>query len=295
MHPTVTIRASGTIFNGEYDLPTLVGFSAGLGGAMPSSGESANHVIVQPCKLTLDGLGVAVLFGENNLTIFVEDEKALLAGTKYGWLEHLRNFIIYKSRVNYNSYCNWFAEDVASFARCPEADRVIKFNLYQLTGEQGIKKVGDRYVALGLKPFSLAVDRTVFDTFHKLLDRGLARAIAYFLIASENPKYFLVEYYKCLEVIKQEFGRKKADAAMLEALTPYGFTKKLFKTLGDYANADRLPLAFARHAPKRDAIGIGIDLRALQSRTLQREIFDESTKICRACIDAYISYLGARM
>src|SRR5438132_14024525 len=109
MHPTVTIRASGTIFNGEYDLPTSSGFSVGPGGAMSSWDESANRVIVEPCKLTLDGLGVAVLFGKNTLTTFVEDEKGLLDGTKYGWLGHLKNFIIYKSRVNYNSDCNWFA------------------------------------------------------------------------------------------------------------------------------------------------------------------------------------------
>jgi len=293
MHPTVTIHAKGAIFNPEYELPTSSGFSVGPGGATSHWDESVNRVIVEPCKLTLDTLGVAVLFGKNTLTTFVKDEKGLLDGTKYGWLEHLRNFIIYKSRVNYNIFCNWFDEKVASFGACPEVDRVITFNLYRLTGEQGIKKVGDEYVALGVEPFGLTIDRTLFDTFHKLLDRGLARAITYFLIASENPMYFLVEYYKCMEVIKQEFGRKNAESAMLRALSPHGFNKKLFKKLGDLANADRLPLAFGRHAPKRDANIIGMDHRDLYSRTIQRELFDESTKICRACIDAYIAYLGA--
>ena len=46
--------------------------------------------------LDIDGVGY----------VFVEDEKGLLDGTKYGWLGHLKNFIIYKSRVNYNSDCN---------------------------------------------------------------------------------------------------------------------------------------------------------------------------------------------
>ena len=260
MHPTVTIRAGGTIFNGEYELPTFSGFSVGPRGATSNWDESANRVIVEPCKLTLDGLGVALLFGKNTLTTFVEDEKALLEGAKYGWLQHLTNFIIYKSRVNYNLYYNRFAEEEASFGTCPEVDRAITFNLYQLTGEQGIRKVGDKYVALGLKPYGLAIDRAIFDTFHKLLDRSLARAIAYFLVACENPMYFLVEYYKCMEVIKQELGRKNAQTAMLKALAPHGFSKKLFKTLTDYANANRLPVAFGRHPPKRDANAIGIDL-----------------------------------
>jgi hypothetical protein len=275
MLPTVTIRANETIFNGEYCFPAS-GFS-----------DSDKLPIVETCKLTLDRLGVAVLFGRNAITLFVEHEARLREG-KYGWLDHLVNFIIYKSRVYYRGYCNWFADEVSSFDACDEVDRVITFNLERLTGEQGIKQVGDRYVCLGSEPYRLEIERKEFDGFHKLIDRSLAVAITYFLIASENPRYFLVEYYKCVEVIKKEFG---GEPAMKRALSLHGFSNEMFKKLTKNANDDRMPISFGRHAPKKGANVIGIDLRALHTPTVQRKLFIESTELCRACIDAYVSYL----
>ena len=272
MLPTVTIRANETIFNDEFCFSDD-GFI-----------DPDNRLIVDPCKVTLDRLGVALLFRKNAITTFVEDERRLREG-QYGWLDHLVNFIIYKSRVNYCGYCNWFADDASSFDTCSEVDRVLTFNLERLTGKQGIKKVGDRFVCLGSEPYRLEIERAEFDSFHKLIDRSLAVAITYFLIASENPQYFLVEYYKCLEVIKHEFG---SEAEMLAALAPHGFNKTMFKTLTTDANNHRMPIAFGRHAPKKGANVIGIDLRALRTPTMQRELFVKSTQRCRACIDAYM-------
>lgn len=278
MVPTITIRANGTIFNGEYWLP-----SGGF------DGENA-PVIVEPCKLTLDRFGVALLFNKDAMTTFVEDEKKLREG-KYGWLDHLVNFIIYKSRVNYRLCCNYFADDVTSFEACNEVDRVLAFNLERSTGEQGIKKVGERHVGLGSEPYRLEIPRAEIDGFDELIETSLAVAIAYFLIASENPKYFLVEYYKCVEVIKQVFGE---EGEMFAALQPHGFDKTMYKTLTQDANKHREPIAFGRHAPKAGERIIGIDLRALHNPTMQRDLLIKSSQICRACIDAYVSYLRTR-
>lgn len=276
MLPTVTIRAKGTIFNGEFCLSD------------DDSIDPDNNLIVETCKLTMDRLGVALLFRKNAITTFVDDEQALREG-RFGWLDHLVNFIIYRSRVNYCLYCNWLADDASSFDTCSEVDSVVTFNLERLTGEQRIKWVGDQPVCLGSRPHKLEVERAEFDTFHKVIDRSLAVAITYFLIASENPLYFLVEYYKCLEVIKHEFG---SESKMLGALAPHGFTKEMFKALTRDANNHRMPIAFGRHAPKMGAIGI--DLRALRTPTMQRALFVESTQRCRACIDAYTCYLRQR-
>lgn len=275
MLPTVSIQANGTIFNGEFCLSGN-GFM-----------DEDNRLIVDTCKLTLDRLGVALLFRKNAITTFVEDAQRLRQG-RYGWLNHLVNFIIYKSRVNYCGYCNWLVDDAISFDTCSEVDRVLTFNLERLTEEQGIKKIGDRFVCLGSEPYRLEIEREEFDNFDKLIDRSLAVAITYFLVASDNPQYFLVEYYKCLEVIKHEFA---SEAKMLGALGPHGFNKAMFKTLTMDANNHRMPIAFGRHAPKSGADAIGIDLRALRAPTMQRELFVESTQRCRACIDAYTCYL----
>lgn len=275
MLPTVTIRADATIFNVEYCFPDH--------GLNDADGPS----IVETCRLTLDQLGVAVLFADNSITTFVEDEQRLKDGS-YEWLDHLVNYIIYKSRVNYRCYCNAFAEEVSTFVTCSEIDRALTFNLERLTAEQGIKKVGDRYVALGSEPCRLEIDRAEFDCFHKLIDRGLAVAITYFLVASENPLYFLVEYYKCLETVKRELG---GERALLDLLQPHGFTQEMYKSLTRDANDHRTPIAFGRHAPRKGTHVIGIDLHSLQRPTMQRDLFGKATGICRACIDAYVSHL----
>jgi hypothetical protein len=91
-----------------------------------------------------------------------------------------------------------------------------------------------------------------------------------------------------LEVIKRAFG---GETAMVRALELHGFTAAMAKTLTRMANNHREPISFGRHAPPLDGHVIGIDLRALYKPTMQRELFDKSTTLCRACIDAYIAHL----
>jgi hypothetical protein len=86
MIPTVTIRASATILNGECYFPVR-GFV--------ESGEPEDVQIVETCKLTLDHLGAAVLFKGSGITLFIENEAKLRAG-QYGWLDHFVNYLIYK-------------------------------------------------------------------------------------------------------------------------------------------------------------------------------------------------------
>ncbi|HEV3448255.1 MAG TPA: hypothetical protein VG099_26685 [Gemmataceae bacterium] len=168
-----------------------------------------------------------------------------------------------------------------------------KFGSTTCAGEQGIKRLEDNtFVALGMEPYRLEIDRTFFDGFDKLIDRSLEMSLIHFLDASENPKYFLHEYYKCMEGIENSFG---GETPMLNALQPYGFTKKMLNELNRTANNPRQPLSFARHATAPGANVIGITDRALYSESWQRQLFIDATKICRAGIDAYVSYLLARV
>lgn len=287
MHPTCTVTARTTIFNGEYELPVEEQY--GPNGT--SSNNWENRLIVEPCRVTMEGLRSAVLFARNSFTPFVEDGEGLQEG-KYTWLNHLENFIVYKSRVKYCIYMNHFAPEVASFDACPEVDRAVAFKVFRLTEEQGIKQLEDgMFVALGAEPFSLEVDRKYFDGFDKLIDNSLKIAVAHFLDASENPKYFLHEYYKSIEVIKKGFGGEKD---MLAALQPHGFTRAMWKELAHTANEPRQPLSFARHATAPGANAIGISDRALYRQSWQRQLFVNMTRICRAGIDAYVCYLLAQ-
>jgi hypothetical protein len=94
-----------------------------------------------------------------------------------------------------------------------------------------------------------------------------------------------------VESIKRVFG---GDRDMFAALEPHGFSKSGYDTLKRVANDEREPIGFGRHAPAKGVKVIGIDLRALHTPTLQRELFIKCAEICRGCIDAYVSYLRAR-
>jgi hypothetical protein len=285
---SVTIGASGGILDPVYCLPHSVGFSTSQEGGVTSWDDKSDRVIVDPCKLTLDALGVAVLFGKHDITTFIKDG---VNEVECEWLNHLVNFIIYKSRVKYRIYGFPARDAAATFETCPEAGGVISFNLERLMQEQGIRYDGRKYVALGVEPCRLEVERSLFDSFDKLIDTTLAVAITYFLLAADNPLYFLVEYYKCYEVIRRTLGGEKG---MERALTPHGFTDRMRSDLTRMANNNREPLSFGRHAPDVGGRVIGIDLEALYNRTVQRELFDRATGLCRACVDAYILHLLAR-
>jgi hypothetical protein len=283
--PAVTIGAIGGILDPVYCLPRTVGISVSREGGIERWDDMNDRVIVDPSKLTLDALGVAVLFGKRDITVFIKDS---VREENREWLNHLVNFITYKSRVNYQIYAIPAHTAGAAFNECPEVGSVIGFNIERLTQEKGIKQAGQKYVALGVEPCRLEVPRSLFDKFDKLIDPTLAVAIVYFLLAAENPLYFLVEYYKCYEVVRREFGGEKD---MAEALTPYGFTHRMGKDLTQMANNHREPISFGRHAPGPASRVMDIDLRALYNRTVQRDLFDQATRLCRVCVDAYIEHL----
>jgi hypothetical protein len=285
--PLVTIRASGPLLDPVFCLPTASGMSVNSDGIVSSWNEMDTREIVTPCKVTLDKLGAAILLGKNSVTTFVKEDCRDEQG---GFLDHLVNLLMYRSRVKFNLYCFPTREITAAFNIVPEVDSVVVFNLERLTQEQGIRHDGKEWVALGTEPCRLEIEKALFDSFDKLIDTSLAVAITYFLIASEHPQYFLVEYYKCWEVIRRALG---GEADMMKVLEPHGFTAAMAKTLTRMANNHREPISFGRHAPPLDGKVIGIDLRALYRPTMQRQLFDESTALCRACIDAYIAHLLA--
>lgn len=168
MQPRVTIKAERTICDFECMLPT-------------GSGVSEKVAVVKPCKLTLPRLGTAIVFNCDSITLFADDAKM----AKNGYLfDHLVNFLIYTSRVDYRGYCNWLADKTLDAKE--EVGRTIVFNLERdVSAHNGIPKgignVGGRRVLLDIASFQLEVDREPFDLFHEMMDMHLAYAIAFFL------------------------------------------------------------------------------------------------------------------
>ncbi len=273
MHPNVTLKAERTICGLECMLPT-------------GSGVPERVAVVQPCKLTLPHLGAAIVFGGDAITLFADDAKM----PKNGYLlDHLVNFLIYSSRVDYCEYCNWLADETLEGKE--EVRHRIVFNLERdmLTSEgtsKGIGKVAGRFVCLDIEAFQLEVDRGPFDLFHDMMDMHLAYAIAFFLAGCANTTYFLVEFYKSTESIRHAFPDEKS---MLSSLAPYGLTRKSYKAFAQAANDTMQPIAFGRHAPKGKRV-FGIDIRSLsRPTTFQGRLFREAMQTNRDCIDAYIA------
>jgi hypothetical protein len=273
MHPTVTIKAERTIWDLECMLPT-------------GSGVPEKVAVVKPCKLTLPRLGAAIVFNGDLITLFADDAKM----AKNGYLfDHLVNFLIYTSRVDYRGYCNWFADQTLEAKE--EVGRTIVFNLEQNVSahdgtSKGIGHVAGRLVLLDIAAFRLEVDREPFDLFHEMMDMHLAYAIAFFLAGCANPRYFFVEFYKSTESIRHAFSNEKS---MLNALGPYGLARKPYNAFKEAANNTMQPIAFGRHAPEGKNV-FGIDIRSLSHpKTIQGRLFREAMQITRACIDAYIA------
>ena len=273
MYPTVTIKAERTICDLECMLPT-------------GSGVPEKVAVVTPCKLTLPHLGAGLVFNGDAITLFADEAKR----AKNGYLlDHLVNFLIYGSRVNYCVYCNWLAD--TSLEGKEEVERTIVFNLERDMSAQtgtckGIRDVGGRFVCLDIEAFRLEVDREPFDLFRDMMDMHLAYAIAFFLAGCANPTYFFVEFYKSTESIRRAFHDEQS---MLNSLAAYGLVRGRYKAFTRAANDTMQPIAFGRHAPKGKSV-FGIDIRSLSHpKTIQGRLFREAMQTNRACIDAYIA------
>ena len=122
-----------------------------------------------------------------------------------------------------------------------------------------------------------------------VLNPALYYAVAFYLIGCENPRYFLVEFYKAVESVKHAFGNKKD---FLQSLRPYGVMRKRYKEFTKVCNDMRLaPLDIGRHAPEPNAPLYTVDLRNLLVEPRSSEVFESATTFCRQVIDVYIEFL----
>jgi len=247
--------------------------------------EEKGTKIVKPCKLSLRKYGLILLFNDNRIIFFTECNDTTIQKVNTIF-EPLRYFIIYKSFVNYN-VDSWPQEEDASLINeVPEVDTVL-FNLSQIVKKQ-IEDKGHKGYYYDMEPCVLKLKRQDIEDFLVTLNYNLVLAICYYLMGCENPKYFLIENYKCVEAIKNHFGNNKS---MQQKLESYGFNMSDYRKLYRYANDERKPLSIGRHAPKKNAQLLYIDVKHLLEEPKSRQVFEDSERICRSMIDMFILYL----
>jgi hypothetical protein len=137
-----------------------------------------------------------------------------------------------------------------------------------------------------------SVSVSAFIDFLRTLNDTLHYALAFYLIGCENTRYFLVEYYKAVEVIENTLG---GERSCIDLLGPFGVDKATLKTFrGECNDMLRAPVDIGRHAPAPTAPLYAVDLRNLLSEPRSRSLFETSTRACRQVIDGYMEFSSRR-
>jgi hypothetical protein len=191
----VIVSASSTIPNTEYDFPPDRAVKV-VRAVNKSSKSALPTIVVELCKLTFQKYGIVLLFRDVSITFCFETE------TDYNsWLEPLLEYIIFKSYVKYDAF-GWAEIPESELAETPEVQQVL-FNLgrivmkpYRPTGK------GTAGFLPEVEPFQLKLEKEDIESFLSLVNPHLQLALSYYLNGSNTTKYFLIEYYKSVEAIK---------------------------------------------------------------------------------------------
>jgi hypothetical protein len=262
--PPIRIRATGTILNPWFMLP-LQSYSIDFADVTNRRTPTATR-----CRVELK---------EQCLRLFFQDDEVVFVFTgetmapRY-LVNPLRYFLTYQTFINYN---------LLAPATVPRDDSAfdevshIRFRVQRIVDAQTGKD----------EEVELEVSR--IRQFLRVLNPTLYYAIASYLVGCDNPRYFLVDYYKAIEVIKNKLG---GEGQFLELLRPYGVTSTGFKEFGKISNDARsAPWDIGRHAPMPGVPVYSVDLRNLLGEPRTREILESSTVFCRQVIDGYFALL----
>ncbi len=279
--PPISIKATGTILNPWYGLPAHVTV-AGLGSP---SASNQRLEITSPCR---------VEFEEHDLTLFFQNDEVLFifAGDSLApryLVDPIRYFLTYKTFISYNLIGS--ASNPSDDSAFDKVDR-IRFKVQRIIRQETERREGDKVIKgfyhVG-KDESLEIAVNSIAQYLRVLNPTLYYALAFYLIGCDNPRYFLIEFYKAVEVITNVFG---SEDEFLKSLKPYGVTKRKFKEFGKVCNDMRLaPLDVGRHAPMPGAPLYSLDLRNLLVEPRSREVLESATVFCRQVIDAYMAFL----
>jgi hypothetical protein len=199
-------------------------------------------------------------------------------------------FLKYRSRVNYNIVTpERLALTPAALSTSTTVTLALR-RLVEVTREELI--VGERrqFRHYETEAHEISIDVRELEDLLRLCTPQLYLAIAYYLMGCEHPRYFLIEFFKAVEVIENAFGGERA----------YWRTERVGRSPGAIQESEAIcerperPFDVGRHAPRGEDLRV-IDVRRLLEEPLSRQIFRESAVATRQAIDAYFRYLRARV
>jgi hypothetical protein len=281
--PPISVKATGAILNPWYVLSSRTTI---LDPDLPTTDEPLD--ITPPCRVELEEQGLRLFF-QNDEVVFVSTGGSLPPGYL---VDPIRYFLTYQTFINYNLIGS--ATNPLDASAFDQVER-IRFKVERIVRVETERQEGDKVI----KGFYhtpeeewLEIAADDIRQYLRILNSTLYNALAFYLRGCDNPRYFLIEFYKAVEVITKVFGSKDK---FLKSLEPYGVTSKKFKDFGkdcnDMRSAPPAPLDIGRHAPMPGVPLHSVDLRYLHVEPRSREVLESSTVFCRQVIDAYMAFL----
>jgi hypothetical protein len=281
-YPPVSAKATGVVLNPWYEFPSHVTQTS----ADSPSAPDDQHQITPSCRIDLEEQNLRLLF-HNDAVVFVFTGAAL---EPRQLVNPIRYFLTYQTFINYN-----LISPVTIPLDTNMFDKVdhIPFKVERITRVEIERQHGDEIVKgfyhTGTEE-QIEITADSIAQYLRIINPTIYYSIAFYLIGCENPRYFLIEFYKAVEAIKNGFG---SENSFLASLRPYGVTKQGLKDFTKVCNDMRLaPLDIGRHAPMPNAPLYSVELRNLLVETRSRDVFESSTMFCRQVINAYTACLS---
>ena len=282
----LSIRATGTILNPWYELPACVTVFDPENPSAPNDQPE----ITPPCRVDLSKHGVKLFFrGREVVFVFEGDSLA----PRY-LVNPIRDFLAYRTFVNYN-LVGPLSKPITEESF--EEGVAVRFKLERVVSVDAEEKPGDEVVKSFYHEGNeewIGVSTDDFNRYLSVLNQTLYYAIALYLTGCDNPRYFLVEFYKAVEVIRKDLGGEGHGSAdrFIKALGQCGVTREDYRNFKYICDDDsREPLDIGRHAPKPDVPLYAVDIRNLLVDPRTSDIFRSATSFCRQVIDGYMSIL----
>jgi hypothetical protein len=262
----VTVSASGTLFDPELGIPGMA--SAPL------------RAVSRETRVDLFGGDLILHFREDRINVFVSN-------TLKGFFFHpLLYFLIYRTRIQYQIF--WPSFDSKPPDIAPSSDIVFALQRWtEVRVERAVAGRTEIFSHYEPVPAPITVQAAELENLIRFCTPKLYMSLVYYLLGCENRRYFLVEFYKALEVIENAFG---GETKAIEALKGFGVERSRFKGLKQVANDYQRPFDIGRHAPKGGDVR-SVDLRRMLEDPVSKQLFSDSVVSVRQAIDGYFASL----
>ena len=267
----VVWKALRAILSSSFDLPPDRNITI-----FPPKEEDNTKIskITERSKMTFFDGEIVIIFDDNKVSIRQysnrqQDDRAVIY------------YLTYKTFLNYNC----LLPEKESTELTPEVSTV-SFKLHRYF-TKSVKENGKTISCIDTEPCEIVLNKKDITDYLLVIDDTISYAICYYLLGCNTQRYFLFEFYKCLEVIKSHFGNEKK---LIDALKPHGFLVQVYKEAKKLSNDRRRPLSIARHSPLKGTSVQNIDTKWLFDDPAGRKAFETGENACRNIIDSYLQF-----